>query len=139
MAVASSHKIFVNLPIRNLDKTVDFFTKLGFEFNKQFTDENATCMILSDDAFVMLLVDDFFKTFTKKAICDAATQTETILALSAESREAVDDLADKALEAGGRPANDPMDHGFMYSRSFYDLDYHLWEVFWMDESTLEPQ
>lgn len=139
MAVANPRKIFVNLPIRNLDKTVDFFTKLGFEFNKQFTDENATCMILSDDAFVMLLVDDFFKTFTTKAICDATTQTETILALSAASREAVDDLADKALEAGGRPANDPMDHGFMYSRSFYDPDDHLWEVLWMDESTVEPQ
>ena len=139
MAVANPRKVFVNLPVKDLDKAVDFFTRLGFEFNPQFTDENATCMVLSDEAFVMLLVEDFFKTFTKKDLPDATTQVGTIMALSAPSRAAVDELVNEALLAGGQPANDPMDHGFMYAWSFHDLDGHLWEVFWMDESTIQPQ
>lgn len=137
MAVANPRKIFVNLPIENLDKSVEFFTKLGFEFNPQFTDEKATCMILSDEAFVMLLTNDFFRTFTKKAVLDTATHVETLLALSAGSRAEVDELVDKALAAGGQPAGEPQDHGFMYTRSFQDLDGHTWEIAWMDESTIQ--
>lgn len=136
MNVVSSRKIFVNLPVSDLSKSVDFFTQLGFEFNPQFTDENATCMIISDEAFVMLLVEDFFKTFTKKQLCDSTTHAEAIVALSAESREQVDDLVNKALAAGGQPANDPMDQGFMYGWSFQDIDGHQWEVFYMDPSAV---
>ncbi|MGH8908888.1 MAG: VOC family protein [Egibacteraceae bacterium] len=132
-----STKIFVNLPVKDLRESVAFFTKLGFEFNPQFTDENATCMIIGEDSFVMLLVEDFFKTFTKKAIADASTHTEVIVALSAESREGVDEMVNEALAAGGKPANDPMDHGFMYGWSFQDIDEHIWEVFHMDSSVIE--
>jgi len=139
MTAASSRKIFVNLAVKDLGKAVDFFTELGFSFNPQFTDEQATCMIVSDEAFVMLLVEDRFKDFTKKEIVDSTTHTEAILALSAESREQVDELVNKALSAGGQPANDPMDHGFMYGWSFQDLDGHLWEVIWMDPSAVQGE
>ncbi|HEV7825452.1 MAG TPA: VOC family protein [Mycobacteriales bacterium] len=131
-----STKIFVNLPVSDLAKSVDFFTRLGFEFNAQFTDEHATCMVISEDIFVMLLVEARFKDFTSKRICDTTTHTEAILALSAESRPGVDDLVDKALAAGAQPSNEPVDHGFMYGRSFQDLDGHLWEVVWMDPSAI---
>ncbi len=139
MATATSRMIFVNLAVEDLDRSVDFFTKLGFSFNPQFTDEHATCMIVSDQAFVMLLVKSRFKDFTKKDLVDATAQTEAILALSAESREQVDELADKALEAGGTAANEPMEMDFMYGRSFNDPDGHLWELVWMDPSATEPQ
>lgn len=129
--------IFVNLPVKDLRKSVDFFTELGFAFNPTFTDENATCLVLSESGFVMLLVDEFFQTFTDKEVVDSHTSTEAIIALSAESRRDVDDLADKALAAGGRPAKGPTDHGFMYARSFQDLDGHLWELVWMDSGAIE--
>ena len=132
-----ARKIFVNVAVEDLDRSVDFFTKLGFTFDPRFTDETATCMIVSGEAFVMLLVESKFKEFTKKELVDSTTHTEAIFALSAESREGVDELADTALEAGGAPANDPMDYGFMYGRSFQDLDGHIWEVIWMDPSALE--
>jgi len=137
MTAASSRKIFVNLAVKDLGKAVEFFTQLGFSFDPQFTDEHATCMIVSDEAFVMLLAEDRFKDFTKKEIVDSTTHTEAILALSADSKEAVDELVNKALAAGGQPANDPMDHGFMYGWSFQDLDGHLWEVLWMDPSAVQ--
>ena len=127
-------KIFVNLPVKDLNKSIEFFTKLGFTFNPQFTDENATCMIIGEDSFVMLLVEKFFKTFTKKAICDSTKSTEAILALSADSREKVDEMMNKVIEAGGIESREPQDHGWMYGRSFQDIDGHLWEVFFMDES-----
>ncbi len=127
-----SRKIFVNLPVKDLQKSIAFFTALGFKFNPQFTDENATCMIISEEAFAMLLVEARFKDFTKKAVANAATHTETMLALTAENRAEVDQFADKALAAGGTAAMPPMDLGFMYGRSFYDLDGHHWEVFHMD-------
>ena len=132
MPTAKTRKLFVNLPVENLDKSVEFFTKLGFEFNPTFTDENATCMILSEDAYVMLLVKPFFKTFTSKDLSDTTTQIQVILALSADSRDEVDELVRTALESGGTPANETQDHGLMYSSSFHDLDGHLWEVLWMD-------
>ena len=132
-----SRMIFVNLPVKDLGKSVEFFTGLGFSFNQQFTDENATCMVISEQACVMLLVEDFFQTFTTKAIADTVTHTETMIALSAESRAEVDDLVTKALAAGGQPAGDAQDHGYMYGRSFQDPDGHIWEIIWMDPSVPE--
>lgn len=129
-------KLFVNLPVKDLDETVRFFTALGFTFDKNFTDDNATCMNLNDEAFVMLLVEPFFQRFTKKGLADASSSTEVIMALSAGSRVEVDELADKALAAGAKPSNDPMNEGPMYSRSFQDVDDHLWEVFFMDEAAM---
>ena len=131
--------IFVNLPVKDLNKTVEFFTKLGFTFNPQFTDENATCMIVGKDIFVMLLVEKFFKTFTKKEISDTTKNTEAIVALSAQSREEVDQMMEKVLGAGGREARDPQDHGWMYGRSFEDINGHLWEIFYMDESAVKKE
>jgi predicted lactoylglutathione lyase len=124
--------MFVNLPVSDLAKSIDFFGRLGFEFNPQFTDESGTCMVVSEQACVMLLVDDRFKDFTKKDICDTATHTEAIFAVSADSRAEVDRLVSIVLDAGGSPANDPVDHGFMYGWSFQDLDGHAWEVMHMD-------
>jgi uncharacterized protein len=125
-------KIFVNLPVKNLDASVAFFTRLGFSFNPQFTDENATSMVVSDDIYVMLLVEPFFQTFTPKAIADAGNTTEVIICLSADSREEVDRLADAALAAGGRQSKPLQQMEFMYARNFQDLDGHLWEVMYMD-------
>jgi uncharacterized protein len=130
-------KIFVNLPVKDLNKAVEFFTKLGFKFNPQFTDKNATCMIISEDIFVMLLVEEFFKTFTKKEICNTSKNIEAIIALSAESRENVDEMINKAIEAGGTEPRKPQDHGWMYARAFEDIDGHLWEIIYMNESRLK--
>lgn len=127
-------KIFVNLPVKDLDVTMEFFTKLGFEFNPKFTNENAACMVVSQDIFVMLLTENFFQTFTKKELADATKVTEVITALSVESREAVDELVAVALEAGAEEAREAQDMGFMYSRSFSDPNGHIWEAFWMDEA-----
>ncbi len=132
-----SHKIFVNLPVEDLAQSIEFFRQLGFEFNPQFTDETATCMIVSDEAFVMLLVESRFKDFTSKDICDSSSQAEAIFALSADTREEVDELVDKAVAAGGQLANDPIDEGVMYGRSFDDIDGHSWEVFWMDPAAVQ--
>jgi predicted lactoylglutathione lyase len=129
----------VNLPVKDLNKSIEFFTKLGFTFNPQFTDENATCMIVNENIFVMLLVEKFFKTFTKKEICDAAKDTEVIIAFSAESREKVDTIINKVIEAGGKEHRKPQDHGWMYGRSFEDINGHLWEVIYMDKNALKKQ
>ena len=127
-----ARKIFVNLPVADLKRSMDFFAQLGFAYNLKFTNEKATCMIISDEAFVMLLTKPFFKTFTKNEICDTSAHTEGLFALSCESRDEVDELVKKAVAAGGKPAMEPVDHGFMYGWSFYDLDGHHWEVLWMD-------
>lgn len=132
-----SKKIFVNLPVKNLEKSKLFFGKLGYSFNPQFTDEKAACMVVSDDNFVMLLTEEFFKTFTKKDIADAHQTTEVLVALNEDSREAVDAHVEKALKAGGTETREPQDHGFMYGRSFNDPDGHIWEIFWMDEAALQ--
>jgi len=129
--------LFPNLAVQDLDRAVAFFTHLGFTFDPRFTDDTATAMIVNEQATVMLLVRERFQDFTTKELVDSTRQTEAILALSAESREDVDELADKALAAGGSPANEPMEMGFMYGRSFNDPDGHLWEVFWMDPVSLE--
>ncbi len=128
-------KIFVNLPAKDLNKSIEFFTKLGFTFNPQFTDKKATCMIIGEDNFVMLVTKAFFKTFIgSKEISDASKTTESIIALSSESREKVDEMVNKAIEAGATTYKDPDDYGWMYSRAFQDLDGHLWEVLYMDLS-----
>ncbi|MBC8132585.1 MAG: VOC family protein [Deltaproteobacteria bacterium] len=129
---ARSRKVFINLAVRDLQRSIAFFTKLGFTFDKRFTDENATCMILSEEAFVMLIVTARFKDFTKKQICDTQTHSEGLFALSVESRGEVDELVNIAIAAGGTHALDPVEHGFMYNWTFYDLDGHHWEVFYMD-------
>lgn len=131
-------KIFVNLPVKNLKKSVDFFTKLGFSFNPQFTDETATCMIVSEDIFVMLLTEQKFKTFTPKALCDATKSTEVLVALSLDSVKEVQEMVRKAVAAGGSTYNEPQDHGFMYQHGFQDPDGHIWEFFYMDPAAI-PQ
>ena len=137
MAIQTSRKLFVNLAVEDLGRSVAFFEGLGFSFDPRFTDESGTCMVVSDEAFVMLLVNDRFKDFTKNELADPTRQTEAIVAFSVESREDVDAFADKALATGGRPANEPMELGFMYGRSFHDPDGHLWEIFWMDPAAVE--
>jgi predicted lactoylglutathione lyase len=134
-----ANKIFLNLPVKDLQKSIAFFTKLGFSFNPNFTDEKATCMIVSEEAFVMLLVEPFFQTFTPKALVDAHQHTESLVALSTDSREKVDELVGLAVAAGGSEARPPQDHGFMYNRSVNDLDGHIWEFFWMDPKAIPPQ
>ncbi len=128
-------QIYINLPVGNLQKSIDFFTTLGFTFNPQFTDENAACMVISDEIFVMLLLEEFFKTFTSKEISDTDKNSEVILAITAESRDAVNELVNKAFSAGGKKSKDPEDHGWMYGWGFQDPDGHLWEVFFMDQNS----
>lgn len=130
-------QIFVNLPVKDLGKTIEFFKKLGFEFNPQFTDENATCMVVNENIFVMLLVEKFFKTFTQKEICDTTKNTEVITALSTETREKVDQMLENVIKAGGKEYRKPQDHGWMYGRSFEDLNGHIWEIIYMDEKALK--
>jgi len=128
--------IFVNLPVKDLKKSMDFFTKLGFTFNPQFTDDNAACMIIGENIYSMLLMEKFFKGFTIKEISDAKKTTEVLIAIDAESREEVDELIKKAVDAGGTIYRDPDDHGWMYSHSFADLDGHQWEVLYIDSSKM---
>jgi predicted lactoylglutathione lyase len=123
-----ARKIFVNLAVADLDRSVAFFRALGFEFNPQFTDSNATCMIVSDSIFVMLLTRPFFQGFTRKTLCDAHQSTEVLVCLEVESRASVDDLVARAVAAGARTPLAPQDHGFMYQHGFEDLDGHLWEL-----------
>jgi predicted lactoylglutathione lyase len=129
-----STKIFVNLPVKNLDKSMDFFKALGFSFNPQFSDETAASMVISDDIYAMLLTHKKFKEFTRKEIADATKTTEVLIALSMDSRDKVDSFVDKALSSGATKARELADHGFMFERSFNDLDGHIWEIFHMDMS-----
>ena len=130
-------KIFVNLPVSDLKKSMAFFTSLGFTFNAQFTDETAACMVVSDNIFVMLLTRPKFKSFTPKQICDATKSTEVLVCLSAESRQEVDELVRKAVAAGGKTHQEPQDHGFMYGHGFEDLDGHIWELAYMEPSAIK--
>lgn len=124
--------IFPNLPVRDLARSKAFFAGLGFGYNPRFTDERAACMVVNEQAMVMLLQEDFYRTFTRRPLCDTARANEGMLAFSCESRAEVDALWKAALSSGGAEAMPAQDHGFMYSRSFYDPDGHHWEVFWMD-------
>ncbi len=125
-------KIFVNLPVKNLNKSIAFFTQLGFTFNPQFTDETATCMIVAEDIFVMLLTEAKFKAFTPKDICDATKYTEVLVCLTTESREQVDEMVRKAVAAGGTTYNEAQEHDFMYGHGFQDLEGHIWELIYME-------
>jgi predicted lactoylglutathione lyase len=131
-------KIFVNLPVKDLKRSIDFFSRLGFTFNPQFTDDNAGCLIIGENIYAMLITEPFFKTFTKKEISDANKTTEVLIAIDAESRADVDEMVRKAVDAGGSIYRDPEDHGWMYGHSFADPDGHQWEVLYMDEASI-PQ
>lgn len=125
-------QIWVNLPVKNLNRSVEFFTKFGYTFNSQFTDENATCMIVGENIFVMLLVEKFFQSFIDKPISDATKSTEVMMGLSCASRAEVDDMVRKAVAAGGTTPRKPQDHGFMYGHGYEDMDGHIWELFYME-------
>lgn len=128
-------QIFVNLPIKDLEKTKEFWIKLGFSFNPQFTDDKAGALMLGENIFAMLITEPFFKTFiAQKEIADSDKFSEVINAVSVETKEAVDELVDKALEAGANKYKEADNYGWMYSRAFQDLDGHLWEVLYMDLS-----
>ena len=138
MATTSQPRlIFVNVPVKDLPASTAFFRALGFDFDEKFTDKSCACMVVSEQSYVMLLAEARFADFTTKPIVDARASTEAILCVSAESREGVDAFADAALGAGATHANEPMDHGFMYGRSFQDLDGHIWEVMWMSPEAVE--
>lgn len=131
-------QIFINLATKDLEKAKEFYTKLGFSINPQFSDDKAACVVISDTIYVMVLKEDFFKTFIpNKQISDASKNTEVLVALSAESKEKVNEMADKALAAGGASLRKPEDQGFMYTRTFQDPDGHIWEIFWMDPSAIQ--
>jgi hypothetical protein len=131
-------QIFVNLPVKSLDRSVAFFERLGFAFDPRFTDDSCACMVINEGAsYAMLITRERFADFATKPIADARATTEALICLSADSRDGVDEFADSALAAGGAPAKDAMDHGFMYARSFQDLDGHHWEVMWMDQAAVE--
>lgn len=134
-------KIFVNLPVKDLNRTIDFWNKVGYSFNQQFTDENAAALVIDDEAgiYAMLLTESFFKTFHKGEIADTATHKEVIVALGVESKDRVNELVDNALAAGATASGEPDDQGFMYSRGFFDPDGHAWEIHWMDPAAVQPQ
>jgi uncharacterized protein len=134
---ATSRKLFVNIPVRDLQRSIEFFETLGFTFNTQFTDATATCMLVGEDAYFMLITTERFKEFSKRPVGDAQKETNALFAISVERRDEVDAFVNKALAAGGSRAADAQDHGFMYTWSFYDLDGHHWEVFWMDPSAIQ--
>jgi len=129
-------KIFVNLPVKDIVKTKQFFTKLGFTFNDQFTNESAVCMIINPDSYVMLLTYPRFQEFTKKEIADTEKTCQVLVAISAERKENVDNLFEKAIKAGGKEARETQDYGFMYGRSFEDINGHIWEAIWVDSATI---
>ena len=130
-------RIFVNLPVADLDRSMAFFKRLGFAFNPQFTDATAACMVVTDDIYAMLLTHPKFKEFTRKDIADAHKTTEVLTCLAVDRKDRVNELVDTAVAAGGTEARDPQDHGFMYGRSFNDLDGHIWEIVWMDPSHVQ--
>jgi predicted lactoylglutathione lyase len=132
-------QIFVNLPVKYLRRSIDFFTKLGFTFNPQFTDENATCMIIGENMFAMLIVEKFFPTFTQKEMADSQKYTEVITSLQVDTRKEVDEIIDKALKNGAQLSAFNMDTSWMYSKGFSDLDGHMWEFFFMDLDEIKKE
>lgn len=132
-------KIFLNLAVKDLNRAITFFNELGFLINPKFTNDKGACIVISDDINVMILVKEFYQTFTKKQICDSATTSEVLISLSMESREQVDEMIEKAIKAGGTDYNEAKDYGWMYQRTFFDLDGHHWEVFFMDESQIPSE
>lgn len=134
-----NRQIYVNLPVRDLQRSKAFFSALGFGFNPQFSNEQGACMVIADNIFAMLLVEPFFQTFTNKPVADAGKGTEVLVCLSCASRAEVDELVRKALAAGGTAPMPVQDHGFMYGHGFTDLDGHMWEVAYMDPAAVPPQ
>lgn len=127
-----SRMVFVNLPVKDVQRSQAFFTALGFRFEPKYTGEKSACMIVDDNIFVMMLDESYFRTFTKKELCDATRSTEVLIALSCDSRQQVDDTVAKAVAAGGSMAREPQDHGFMYVHAFEDPDGHIWELAYME-------
>jgi predicted lactoylglutathione lyase len=125
-------EIFINLPVKDLEKTSRFFEQMGYSFNPQFSDERAKCMIISDDIYVMLLVEPFFRSFTGKEVSDTSKTCDCILSLAEDSQTAVDKMMEKCIAAGGRDISKPQEVDFMYTRTFEDPDGHHWEIFHMD-------
>jgi predicted lactoylglutathione lyase len=135
----ANKQIFVNLPVKNLEKSKAFFSALGYTFNEQFTDANAACMVIQEGSIhAMLLVEEFFKTFTDKSLTDTSKSTEVLLCLSCESRAEVDEMVAKAVAAGGTVPRAPQDYGFMYGHGFQDIAGHLWEMSYMDPNAEMP-
>jgi len=132
-------QIFVNLPIREMERSRTFFTQLGLKFNPRFTNAQGACLEITDNIYAMLLVEPFFRSFTRLPVADATKSTEVLIALSCDSRAEVDEMVAKAVAARGTTPNAPQDHGFMYQHGFADPDGHQWEVFWMDQSAAPPQ
>lgn len=133
-------KIFVNLPVKDLKKTMEFFGNLGFKFNPMFTDENAACMVISEDIYSMLLTEKFFKNFIPgREICDTSKSTESLVALSLESRAQVDEMIRKAVAAGGSEYREKQDYGWMYGRAFKDINGHIWELGYMDMDSIPEE
>ena len=128
--------IYVNLPVTDIDRSIEFFTRMGFTFNRQFTDKNAACLVLGEHHYAMLILTEFMTNFTAKPIHDASKATEVIVALQVETRQQVDELADRAAAAGAGPSKTLTQMDFMYVRNFEDLDGHLWEIFWMDPKAM---
>lgn len=134
-----STKIFVNLPVSDLQRSMEFFTAIGFTINPKFTDETAACVVISEDIFAMILTHEKFKEFTPKVISDATKSTEVLIALSFDSKEKVNELVNTALRSGATVAKEPQDYGFMFTRSFSDPDGHIWEFFWMDPANVQTE
>jgi uncharacterized protein len=132
-------KVFINLPVKDLEKSKTFFKGLGYSFNPQFTDEKAACMVISDTIYAMFLTEAYFKTFTKKAVSDATVSTEVLIALDAASKEEVQTMVTNAKKLGATIYSEPADHGWMYQHSFADLDGHQWEIAYLDETKLPNQ
>lgn len=131
-----TRQIFVNLPVKDIARSMQFFKQLGFDFNMQFTDDKAACLVIGENIYAMLLKEEFFKNFTKKEIADASKVTEVLIAIDVESKAAVDSMVQKAVSAGGTIYSEPSDHGWMYQHSFADLDGHQWEIFYSDINAL---
>lgn len=136
MGTVMSHKIFVNLPVKDLEKSKAFFSKMGFTFNQQFTDDTAACMVITEDIYSMLLTHDKFRQFTDREIAGPKV-LEVMTALSADNRDEVNRLVDAAVSVGGKEKRPAQDYGFMFMRSFEDLDGHVWEIFWMDPAHVQ--
>lgn len=129
-------KIFLNLPVKDLNRSIAFFTQLGFSFNPKFTNEKGTCLVIEENINVMLLVEEFYQTFTHKEICNTATTSEVLISISLESRDKVDEMIGKVIKARGTEYTETKDYGWMYQRTFLDIDGHQWEIFFMDESQI---
>ena len=132
-------QIFINLPVKDLEKSFSFYTKMGFTNNSQFSDNSAKCMVFSEEIFVMLLTHERFKTFITKPITDVSKTTSALLSISVESLDKVNEISNNALLAGGKEPVEPKDHGFMQQRTLEDLDGHIWEIFYMDISKFPQQ